>query len=202
MAIAIFKAWNSGNSRQPPKETEWFNNDFRDVAGKGVYVNLTYTKRSNALDMLEEDNLRLMTPKEAISMLHNDPGLRRALQGKIFPIEGSGDVKGYGIFDSHASSQIPDSYNLNEKGELKEGRSNPHNTINIYKGKNPLLIYAPMEHAIESVGANFIIYASIPRSTVISAVVGMKKEPDALSSMIGQALSDKKEFTELQRKTA
>ena len=176
MAFAIFRARQSETQRTPVKEEEWFNNSFKQIWESGIYVSKTDAKRNYASEVLEEDGLRMMKYDEVLKEMSRRPNFRKALEGKLFHIDGAGSISGYGIFDGRDGMPVPDYYTFNDKAELTNGKSDIWKTVQVYRGRHPLVFYVPMEHAVNHIGANFIIYANQPPSQVMSVVVGVKKE--------------------------
>ena len=80
------------------------------------------------------------------------------------------------MFDGNGGVPVPDCYTFNDKGELKKGRGDTYKNVHVYTGRHPLVFYVPMEHAVEHIGANFIIYANQSPSYISSIIVGVKKE--------------------------
>jgi hypothetical protein len=185
MAFTLFRARQSETQKAPAKEEEWFNNGFRQISDSGVYISRIDAKRSYASEVLEEDGLRLMKYDEVLKEMSKSLYLRKALEGKLFHIDGSGSTGGYGIFDGNGRIPVPDYYTFNDKGELTKGRGEIRKNVHVYTGRYPLVFYVPMEHAVEHIGANFIIYANQSPSYIASIVVGAKKharaEPEILA---------------------
>ena len=176
MAFTLFRARQSETKAAPAKEEEWFNNDFKQIWESGIYLSRTDAKRNYASEILEEDGLRMMKYDEVLKEMSRRPNFRKALEGKLFHIDGQGSMDGYGIFDGKDGMPVPDYYTFNDRAELKNGHGDIWKTVQIYRGRHPLAFYVPMEHTVENIGANFIIYANQPRSQVMSVVVGVKKE--------------------------
>ncbi len=176
MAFAIFRARQSETQRPPAKEEEWFSNGFKQIWESGIYISKTDAKRTHASELLEDDGLRLMKYDEVLKEMSRRPNFRKALEGKLFHIDGAGSIAGYGIFDGRDGMPVPDYYTFNDKAELTKGHGDIWKTVQIYRGRHPLAFYVPMEHAVSHIGANFIIYANQTPSQVLSVVVGVKKE--------------------------
>ena len=176
MAFTLFRARQSETKAAPAKEEEWFNNDFKQIWDSGIYITNNDAKRKHAFELLEEDNLRPIKYDELLASFSKYPYLRKKLEGKLFHIEGSGSIGGYGMFDGNGSVSVPDCYTVNDKGELKKGRGDIYKNVYVYTGRHPLVFYVPMEHAVEHIGANFIIYANQSPSYICSIIVGVKKE--------------------------
>ncbi len=176
MAFTLFRARQSETKAAPAKEEEWSNNDFRQILDSGIYITSIDAKRKHAFELLEEDNLRPIKHDELLASFLKCPYLRKKLEGKLFHIEGSGSIGGYGVFDGNGSVPVPDCYTFNDKGELKKGRVDIYKNVHVYTGRHPLVFYVPMEHAVEHIGANFIIYANQSPSYISSIIVGVKRE--------------------------
>ena len=196
MAFTLFRVRQSETQKAPAKEEEWFNNGFKQLWDSDIYISRTYAKHAYAAEILEEDGLRLMKYDEVLKEMSRMPDLRKALEGKLFHIDGTGSVGGYGIFDGRDGMPLPDYYTFNDKAELKEGKSDIWKTVQVYRGRHPLVFYVPMENAVNHIGANFIIYANQTQSQVLSVVVGVKKED---KKEIEQAKTDNKIFDSLLR---
>ena len=95
------------------------------VTGGAVHLIDAEANHTQSMDILSRNGMRALTYQEAFVHLMQNPELKEQLKGKWFYLAGEG---------FHADGY----HTVDDKGNLKEGRGNPEQTVYTYSGKQPL----------------------------------------------------------------
>ncbi len=141
---------------------------FREITGGTTRVQIADTRADykDSMDILKKNGMRAMSYQEAFVQLKQNETLRNELKGKWFYIEGTGTDKS-GL------------YTIDKKGELKQGKGKVEETVNVWKGSNPLSVYVHEDGNARYYGRRCNLYGGYSPVIVAPVVVGVKQGSQA-----------------------
>ncbi len=149
---------------------------FKEISGGTMPVQIADTpaNHKDSMDILRKNGMRPMSYQEAFMQLKQNETLRNELKGKQFYIEGTGIDKS-GL------------YTIDKNGELKRGKGDVEETVNVWDGNSSLSVYVRDDDGAQRGRRRYFLNGLQLLDVVAPVVVGVRQGSQAGKVQAGSA---------------